>query len=329
MNSNLKRIKKLLHRYIKNSYEDSSGTEIYCSCPLCGEKRPKFYIHISSPFPYHCFLCNESGVLNSDILNKLGIHNDELIKLIIEENKNRNYSNEKYYVKSRPSKNRIISDIMNINTQNNLKYFNERFGTSYNIEELNKLFKCTCNIPKFLKDQKIYDYSDILNINSAIGFLSADKTYLICRDTSGLSKQRYFNIKLEKNNSVISRKTYNITSPIDIIKPKINLVITEGIFDIIGIYLAKYKDMPKDNNYIFAAACGKSFDSVIQYYASLGFLDMNIEIYSDQDVDIDYYRHLKNKSWILQKYPIKVYYNTLSKDTGVTKDQIKLICNTI
>ena len=105
---------------------------------------------------------------------------------------------------------------------------------------------------------------------------------------------------------------------------EITLVMTEGIFDIIGIYLAEYKDTEKETNAIFAAACGKGYNAVINHFIRKGFLNLKIIIYSDNDVSREKLLEIKDSNYIIRNQPITVYYNELSKDVGVPKEQIKL-----
>ena len=118
---------------------------------------------------------------------------------------------------------------------------------------------------------------------------------------------------------------------IDIMQPVVNLVITEGIFDIIGVYTHFYKNTQYEKNTIFAAACGKSYNAVILNYIRLGFLNLNISIYSDGDVDVNFYRELKDSNPYLKGSNITIFYNDLydpstgyGKDYGVKKEDIKL-----
>ena len=110
---------------------------------------------------------------------------------------------------------------------------------------------------------------------------------------------------------------------------KTTLIITEGIFDIIGVYNHFYGG--NDENTIFAAACGKAFNAVILNYIRMGFLDLDIIIYSDADVNVNFYKSLKMSSPYLKNSKITIFYNDLydpktgfGKDYGCRKNEIKL-----
>ena len=73
-----------------------------------------------------------------------------------------------------------------------------------------------------------------------------------------------------------------------------------------------------------AANCGKSYRSTIEKIIRMGFLDLDIVIYSDGDVDIDFYKNMKKDWSILKRSKITIYYNTIGKDYGVKKSDIIL-----
>jgi hypothetical protein len=56
---------------------------------------------------------------------------------------------------------------------------------------------------------------------------------------------------------------------------------------------------------------------------------MNIKIYSDNDVKINYYKKLKTTNSIMKNNDVEVFYNEIEKDYGVHLNQIQLISNKI
>lgn len=321
-------IKSTIKKYVHPCYEDNSGTELYCGCPECGESRPKFYIKMQPPFPVHCFLCNYNGVLNKHIIDELGIHDPVFDDAVLSLTKEYGRSVIRAFSPVKASAKREIHDITSSASEFNLSYFNNRFHTSVSLEELNSKFRGCCDVSGFLAEQHIEaDRISDFDLSKSIGFLSSDSAYLICRDTSGLSEMRYHNVKLEKNPEVSVSKFYSIATKIDALSEKTTLVMTEGIFDIIGIYLAKYKNGIPDGNTIFAAGCGKSYRELAYKYIKLGFLDMNLVIYSDNDVPEEFYKDAIIGDKTLAKFKTEVYYNRLSKDTGVPADQIDVVGN--
>lgn len=322
------RIRQLLKSSLDPCYENTSRTWIYCRCPFCGDSKKSkssahFYIAMNPPFGYHCFKCGEHGSLNDDVLNKLGIFNNELSLDILTANKS---SQRTSNVSLKKEKKVIINDSGNATSTAGLSYFNLRFNSSFNLKEVNSKFKCSCDIPQFLKDNNIEVPLSGFDLSKAIGFLSKDNTYLICRDITNKQSKRYFNLKLFDSEN--ASKIYTMHTAVDAMSKSINLVITEGVFDIIGIYNAKYKNNPDiENNTIFAAACGKtSYAAVINQIAKM-FLNINVIIYSDNDVDVYFFKKLKKENIYLSSgLSMKLYYNKFpnEKDTGVAPERISL-----
>lgn len=206
-----------------------------------------------------------------------------------------------------------------------MNYFNNRYQTNLSAEYIESKFKVILNSTQFFARNNIFTSVGRYNFEKSIGFLSSDASHIVFRDTTGTQKTRYNNLNISPNTEIdTSSKIYNIRSEIDIMEPKVNLVITEGIFDIIGVYLHYYKDTEKEKNTIFAAACGKSYNAVILNYIRKGFLDLDITIYSDADVDVSFYKSLKQNSLYLKNSKLTIFYNTQEKDFGVPKNRITL-----
>jgi len=82
-------------------------------------------------------------------------------------------------------------------------------------------------------------------------------------------------------------------------------------------------------NKIFASVNGKGYGLVINHFARLGFLNMDISIYSDADVNIGMYHGLKKAYPIIASNSTRVFYNTIEKDYGTKFEKIKLKSNFI
>lgn len=315
-------IRKTIKASVSPCYENTSHTELYCRCPNCGDSKKSsssahFYIEMRPPFKFYCQKCGFSGVLNQEILNKLQIYDNDTVLNVIKLNKTFK-GNEIKFVKT--EKQNIINykDAENERSAKALTYFNNRFNVNATLEELNTKFKCICDVKSFLDEIKM-TYNKAFDYSNAIGFLSSDCKYLICRDISGNQKIRYSNNAI--SNDINKSKIYNIRTPMNILEDKVTLVITEGIFDAIGIY---YKMYQNSENTIVAAACGKSYLQVIEKFIKIGFLNLDINIYSDADVPVSFYNTMKNNSEYLKDIKINIFYNTIGKDCGVPADQITL-----
>jgi hypothetical protein len=114
---------------------------------------------------------------------------------------------------------------------------------------------------------------------------------------------------------------------------EITINLAEGVLDILS---ANYNLGYNEINTLNLCVSGKYYDALILFLVSLGFVGSNItiNIFADNDAQfnkknannttsIEYYRHiLKNYKNLFGK--INVWYNLMSKDIGVPRDQIKL-----
>lgn len=329
-------IRSLILKNKKPSYETTNHKEIHVRCPYCGDSKhdsskARFYIEMKPPFKFHCFKCETSGVLNQQVLRDLGIYNTDLNLDIAEANKSlRNTGVQKIQLNKVTKL--VHENIDSELAKESLIYFNSRYGLNLDGKYVQEKFKVVLDPIEFMNINRINIPYGQFDFSKAIGFISSDSSHLIFRDTSGKQQRRYYNLCLAKDEDLdMCSKMYNISSDIDVLQEKITLVITEGIFDIIGVYNHFYKDTPEEQNTIFAAACGKAYNAVIQHYIRMGFLNMDIKIYSDGDVGRSFYEDLKRSSNYLKGIQLDIYYNALynkdtgfGKDFGVPKDNIKL-----
>lgn len=316
-------IKNLIMSRVSPAKLSVDKTELTVRCPFCGDSvkdltHGHFNISLIPPYYVHCFKCNKAGVLNSNILNALQVYDNDIIVDIIKARKGivatENVQNKVIYKK------REIKYEESGLTKNALKYFNNRYGKEFDPEYVSKKFKCILDPLKFANDNRIR-LSKSFDFENSIGFLSSDGMYAVFRDIGGQQKIRYHNLFLG-NPTDDGSKIYNLRSSLDLCAEKVTLVMAEGIFDIIGVYEHFYKD--NDENHIFAAACGNTYNAVIDKFIKLGFLDMDIIIYSDKDVDLYKLKKQKRENKFVCSSPITVYYNDIDKDYGVPYERIQL-----
>jgi len=330
----IEQVRNLLLTNKKPSYQTTDKKEVRVRCPYCGDsKKDKhhahMYIQMMPPFMFHCKKCETSGVLNAQTLRDLNLFGNDLSMSIIEANKSikRTQGVEKLNATVFDTK---LNNVENEYTENAVNYVSARLGKQLNNELLVKKYKAITNADQFFKDNHInkpLDWNNNLmyDFDNSVGFLSSDGSHVIFRDMTGQQRKKYFNLNLQPHNFSISGKIYNISSNVNMLSSTVHLIMTEGIFDIIGVYEHFYKDkVPDNNDFIFAAACGKGFLAVVSHYIQMGFLDLDITIYSDNDVDSQVYRDMKNSSPYLKNNVITIYYNTIEKDFGVPIEHIKL-----
>lgn len=335
--TDIENIREVILRNKKPSYQTTNKKELRVRCPYCGDSRKDLssahlYIEMQPPFRFHCFKCETSGVLNNQTLRDLEIYDTSLNSSLITANKS--YKEKQGIQRIHIGKRKMVVNLPtgSANAINNTLYFNRRFNTNLSEEYIVAKFRTVVDSKEFFQKNNIYVPTGYYDFDNSIGFISSDNSHIVFRDTSGMQKRRYYNFNMNPTGEEsIDSKIYNIASCVNVMSEKINLVITEGIFDIIGVYLHFYKDTPQEANTIFTAACGKGFNAVILHYIRSGFLDLDITIYSDADVDLGFYRDLKNNSEYLKNSKITIYYNSLynkttgfGKDFGVPKDQIQL-----
>lgn len=313
-------IRQVIESTVHPCYHNTAYTELYCRCPECGDSKKSkssahFYIHLKPPFKFYCQKCGYSGRLNQEVLNKLQIFNNDVVLNIAEANKTVSENTTVFIKKKQVEFN--YADELNDITEKSLTYFNNRFGVTEDLETLNKKFKCVCNPLSYLNSLGIDVSKSRFKFDSAIGFVSSDNKYIICRDITGEQKLRYSNTPLV--NDINKSKIYNIRTPINLLQDEVTLVITEGIFDCIGVYYKFYRDA---ENVIIAAACGKSFIQVINKFIRMGFLNLKIKIYADNDVPVEFFKEMKRSSNFIKNNNIEIFYNKLGKDCGVSADQI-------
>ena len=86
----------------------------------------------------------------------------------------------------------------------------------------------------------------------------------------------------------------------------------------------------KYKNKIYLAACGAGIENTLKsFIQQYGLINCKINIFADNDVEIDKFKSLRKLEPYLIKFDIKVFYNTLDKDFGVPKNKIKAIYSKI
>jgi hypothetical protein len=327
-------VRGMLLKSKKPSYQTTNKKEVRVRCPYCGDSRSDknhahLYIQMQPPFKFYCQRCTTAGVLNNQTLRDLGVFNNDLSTSIIDANKNikNNKGTEKVSFKKNNFQLNKVESPFSINGVN---YISNRFQMAFDNEYLVDRYKSITNALQFFTDNRMTIPVDMYrrpmyDFANSVGFMSSDGSHVIFRDITGMQPKRYFNLALTDDNNSVASKIYNIKRSVDILSDEINLVMTEGIFDIMGVYEHFYRDKVEDkNNYIFAAAAGKGYNAVISNYMRMGFLNLNITIYSDSDVDTYFFKNLKESSVYLKNIPITIFYNTKEKDFGVSKDKIAL-----
>lgn len=331
---------KVLEELLQVEPHKEGESEVVVRCPICGDSiKNDFSTHLhikvdvddnDMPLIYHCFRCDASGILNSDLLKELGIFDISLSSKIRSYNKVAMKSLEKKgFTKYADKVNIVLPYPQNLELAHaKKKYFESRLGIDTSIDELVALKICL-NFADFLRSNEINKLTvskDLLKIlhSNYIGFISSNNDFIQMRDITGKSKFRYFNYDVFKAIDK-SRNFYSIPNKIDLMTTEdVHIVLAEGVFDILGAFYHVFDR--KISNMVYAAVCGCGFTSVLKYYLRKGLTGKNIHvvILSDTDRPPSFYSELyeDTKDWVGS---FRLYYNTKSKDCGVHKKNIELI----
>lgn len=335
-------LKTLPHR------ESGNGSNIMVRCPFCGDsKKNRDSTHFSikvdvqegSPLLYQCFQpsyrCGAKGVLTSSVLQKLGCRNMNTLLDLSKYNKSIHIVKDKFHEK----RNRQYTLVNPLTSQNIKKaeYVNSRLGVNLTPSEM-KALKIQLSLFEFLETNYIrklsypIDVCEVLD-KATVGFVSAYDDYLICRDITKrqITGRRYTMYRTSGDTSPDDMKLYIIPAKIDIMSPKATVIhLAEGTFSILGAYLHTGMQ-EKGRNNIYIANCGTGYRNSIEHIAKqYGFCNMQIHIYSDNDVPIKEYEKLhKIISSVYDIESFKIHYNTLKEDFGYPSSQIKIKTCTI
>lgn len=313
-------------------------------CPFCGDSKSNLntghlYIKINPddnyPMVYHCFKCEESGVVDDNLLLALNIGDINLKSNITTLNK----------TSDRIKGQKFLTDdeIINFNYKlpevkdyNKIKYIEERLGCNLYIEDIEK-FKIITSLRDFLicnniKEITMENYICHNIEKNYVGFLSFGGAYILFRDITNTQQYKWIKYPVT-NDSRGCKLFYSISNSIDIFtRDNININLSEGVLDI----LSAYKNLNYNNsNDLDIAVCGKQYLYVLNTLNSMGFVgsNINLNIFSDNDeifnnknnnpTNIEYFKKLLHKNKYLYN-STNIYYNLIDKDIGVTKDKIKL-----
>lgn len=310
---------------------NTTGIQHTVRCPYCGDSRKANHGHFSikidetdeySPMVFRCFKCSASGLLTKDVINDLGLN---ISSEISGELQRFNQKSAKYnkFTDSRSEQFDIINPFSR-KAESKLDYVNERLNTDFTFDDA-KCLKFVLDLEEFVVSNKIRTITGItpnqlrFYDNHYVGFLSSNNNCLTLRAIDDVASMRY--IKIILNNRNLDPHTfYAIPNTIDMLYTHdINVHITEGIFDILGVYNLHNRN--KENNYYYAV-CGYGYNTILRSLIRLGFnTGLNVHIYADNDkTDRDIIYHLTNNKSV---YPwldnVWIHRNSFNgqKDFGV------------
>lgn len=318
----------------KVAYFNSDRSELQVRCPYCGDSikdktHAHLYVSMQKPHSFYCQKCSSSGVLTSQFLEDMSIDNGELSATI-----HREYKAFRRDTTVRDG-NRTVLKLTKVkfpkydiggDFDKKLHYIEKRLGYELTRADLRRFrvlnslsdFLVINDMEHLLQDERFR--KDVWLVDKfAVGWLSQDNTYASFRFIEGDFKKRFKTIGFDKFGE--GSKIFTIKSQIEMMAKDIEIVMCEGFFDIVSVYQNFYRE--KDNlNRIFSAINGKGFNLFPTTLMRMGYMNVNLVIYSDNDVSMEDYRYVLN----LYKYKsVKVVYNKSEgqKDFGVRPELIK------
>jgi len=307
--------------------QDKPIKEISIRCPYCGDSKHNpsathLGIKFGHPSAFHCFRCDESGSVNVRFLKDVGIDPD-IIKKYVKYKKSNIYKSLPMVKEVKFDKGKYDYNFTYNSDSGQYKYLRDRFKMEFDEEDI-KRFKIILNPKVFLHDLSVSKKRKIepsIDLSRYIGFLTQDGNQAVFRAIDKDLEPRFYNMTIEETDY---RKLYVINNNIDIKARKFNFVLTEGIFDLIGVYQHFYKNSDQLSNTLFIAALGKSFQEPINRLIQSGFLNFDIYLFADssEDIGLDFYIELLKNPYIDEVYVAK-NKKVGEKDFGVSLDRIE------
>lgn len=321
-----------------------SDVEYRTRCPFCGDSQKNFntghlYIRINVednfPMVYNCFKCNEHGIINQEFLNIMDIDDINLKSSITALNKTADKVKAHKFING--DKTIIFNyERPEVKRCKKIEYLENRLGVKFNNNDIEKM-KIITSLREFLI------LNDIRSItcdnrwahkieDHYVGFLTFGGSHILFRDITETEEYRWIKYPITQE-SKQCRAFYSMESEIDIFtKDKLIINLSEGILDIVSAYINLGYSEPNTMN---IAVCGKHYVSILLKLVNMGFVGDNIilNIFADNDKDfnnknnnpttIEFFRNNLHKMKYLYG-EVNIYYNTISKDIGVPRQEISL-----
>ena len=323
-----------------------NSVEYRTRCPYCGdslnENTGHLYIRIDPddnlPIVFHCFKCEESGVLRAETLAMMDINDVGLKSELATLNKTADKLDGKNISQD---KEMLYFDFQLPDIRlgdEKIKYVENRLGVKIPEEDYEKI-KIIPSLYDFLRLNDItvsplrkYQMDRI--DDHYVGFLSYGNSHILFRDISNKEDIRWIKYPILPD-SQRNRLFYTISGSIDIFTNEtITINLSEGVMDILSVYYNLGYD--KDNTMNIAVS-GKYYEAIMLFLIDSGLVGSNIivNIFADNDAvfgkkgktsnstTIGYYRKTFKYYKCLFK-EVNIYYNTIGKDVGVPRDKISL-----
>lgn len=318
----------------------SGGSEVLCRCPFCGDSKDPKHAHLYLSVPqneeeisqYHCKKCPAHGVVDVDLLRKIGCEDTNLLVEVSKHNaevfKLPKYKSIKQIDVYPLNMNYVRNDSLN---EAKLGYINSRIGSNFSISDLASL-KIFLNLYDIINFNRLELTRHQMTCDDLdkwfIGFVSYDNSYaglrkLTNRELYKSINKRYINYTLV-NKKDDAKNFYVIPTMIDILNPApVKIHLAEGQFDILSIFYNL--NNCNRNQSIYIACGGKSYAQALEFILmETGIINYEVHYYPDTDVsDNDFFYDVQRKVQLLPSN-IFIHRNVYpgEKDYGVPMNKI-------
>lgn len=291
---------------LSGAFRKASGDRYTCQCPFCNDNKNHMYVYIKfddTPLLYMCFKCHESGIVNKEFLSYLGLDDIRIPK-----------SNKKF--RKHIDFNKINQNIVTCNNDDDItdicNFINRKLGVIPTIEELQQ-FQYISNPFRYSTDYLDYHGNDYIFKHRH--WFKLSNGCIIGRHDIDNQKINWLK---HKSTNITRSGVYNIKTQFDLYKP-INVYISEGVMDAIGLYYHYIHD-----NTIYIAVLGRGYGDGMKYLIDMGIFgdNVNIKIFKDSDVNCSYIHIDENMKKLF--HSISIYENVIGKDYGLKKNEIEI-----
>jgi len=247
---------------------DEVGDHYVICCPYCDDAIRKTNIdhghcYISKTIPvFYCHRCDSTGTI-LDLLQIIEYNNSEVLndlKQIIKFKIGKNYLRINIINKSKLKINQFIYDKL------------QKIGK----DNLNQYYNYLQNRIGYINFVKFFLFPDIIDDQLVVGFMNYDGYIISYRFIQDINGKRY---KKKSNN-------YYYFQNINQISEYENIIICEGQFDLISLYL--YNRQFDQLNSFYICCNGKNYINLVKnlIYDHLFLSNININIVFDNDTPV-------------------------------------------
>lgn len=294
-----------------------NNSNIICRCPWCEMNKDKKHYHLWISLEAPIFRCFFAGCQSSGSLKKLfkKISGNDSSDKYVDKNKIKENVKKKIFssenIDSNNKNNIVLSELKEDQFKLKTLYMKKRLG--FSDISLSRIKGLIFDVDSFIRDNNIeleykhLQLKDYLHSNF-VGFLTEHKSVVIFRNIDPQSSFRHFKLKIGNTHFL---DYYKINGNRD----SNNIILSEGTFDIILEHINDTIGL-KSNVLLYSAALSTSYDSLIKSIVfDTQVFRPNVIILSDRDVNLNFYKKLKNfNSHIINS--LVVYYNKIGKDFG-------------